>query len=73
MAVANRAVVPSDEYLTPAQLAEELGLTERTLANNRWLNTGPAYIKLSPGRGGRVRYPRSAVNAWLAERSVNAA
>lgn len=29
------------------------------------MDVGPEYIKQSPGRGGRIKYRRSAIEAWL--------
>jgi hypothetical protein len=29
------------------------------------MDLGPDYIKQSPGRGGRIKYKRSAIEAWL--------
>lgn len=55
-----------DELLTPAEVAKIARLSLRTLADKRWRGTGPAFIKLSPGRTGAVRYWRSDVDAWLA-------
>lgn len=62
-----------DEYLTPAEAGRLTRLTVSTLKDKRWKGTGPAFIKLSPGRGGRIRYPRSSVERWLSERAVEAA
>lgn len=55
----------SDELLTPRQVEAEYGFHARTLAQWRWMDLGPAYIKQSPGRGGRIKYKRSAIEAWL--------
>lgn len=57
-----------DVRLLPHEAAHLIKVAPKTLANWRASNTGPRFIKLSPGRGGRVRYPLSAVTAWLAER-----
>ncbi|MEV7387209.1 helix-turn-helix domain-containing protein [Streptomyces sp. NPDC091215] len=54
-----------DELLTPAETAPIVKLSVSTLKGMRWKGTGPRYIKLSPGRGGRIRYRRSDVDAWL--------
>ena len=40
-------------YLAPRQMAERLGVTEKTLANLRSARKGPKFVKV----GGRVRYP----------------
>ena len=40
-------------YLAPKQMAERLGVTEKTLANLRSARKGAKFVKV----GGRVRYP----------------
>ena len=47
--------------LTPEELAERWGKSEKTLANERTAGVGPDYIRVSPRR---VVYPRDAVIAW---------
>lgn len=59
-----------ENYFTPEQLAERLGVTVGYLSNLRSAGKGPAFIKLSEGRGGAVRYPESAVLAWLESKGV---
>lgn len=54
-----------DELLTPAETAPIVKLSVSTLKGMRWRGTGPSYIKLSPGRGGRIRYRRGDVFSWL--------
>jgi predicted DNA-binding transcriptional regulator AlpA len=58
-------VLEVDEWLTPSEVAKLAKLSVRTLSDRRWKKTGPPYRKLSPGKGGRVRYRRSDVLAWL--------
>lgn len=58
-------VLELDEWLTPSEAAQLAKLSVRTLSDRRWKKTGPPYRKLSPGKGGRVRYRRSDVLAWL--------
>ncbi|NNN36124.1 helix-turn-helix domain-containing protein [Streptomyces sp. S3(2020)] len=66
-------ITPCDEeWLTPSETAEVVNVAKQTLANWRALGTGPSYSKLSKGRGGRIRYRRHDVLAWLAERKVAA-
>lgn len=50
--------------LTEKQVAARLKVSVRTLQNWRWLDIGPAYFKLTPGRGGRVRYRSQDVASW---------
>lgn len=59
-----------DDLLTPKQVEREYGFDVQTLANWRWMGTGPNYIKRTPGRGGRVYYRRSAVERWLDAHTV---
>lgn len=40
-------------YLTPKDMAERMGVTVKTLANQRSAGTGPKFVKV----GGAVRYP----------------
>lgn len=53
-----------EQLLSPADLAQQLGVSEGQLAQMRYLGTGPAYIKV----GTRVRYTRTDVEAWLHDR-----
>jgi len=56
----NRVALLS-EYVTPAQLARELDVSERTV--HRWhaLRQGPPRTKI----GNKVLYRRAAVDSWL--------
>lgn len=57
------------ELLTPAAVAALAKTSPRTVSGWRTRGVGPRYIKLTPGRGGRVRYVRRDVMAWLASRT----
>lgn len=50
-----------DDLLTPAVLAERLGVTERTLSEWRITGRGPIFIRL----GKTARYRAGAVDDWL--------
>lgn len=63
-------ITVSDEFLTPKQVHADYGISPQTLANWRWMNLGPAYIKQTPGKGGRIKYRRSAIEAWLDAQTV---
>jgi excisionase family DNA binding protein len=54
------------QYLTPAEVAEVLGVSERTL--NRWhsMRQGPPRCKI----GRAVRYVASSVANWMAAQEV---
>ncbi|WP_406462337.1 helix-turn-helix domain-containing protein [Streptomyces sp. NBC_01622] len=54
-----------DDWLTPAEVGHITRLTTSTLKDKRWRGTGPKFTKLSPGRGGRIRYRRADVDAWI--------
>ncbi|MER7309934.1 helix-turn-helix transcriptional regulator [Streptomyces griseoluteus] len=58
------------QLLTPRQVEAEYGFSRQTLANWRHQGTGPAYMKSGPSRSSRVRYRRSAIEAWLNARTV---
>ncbi|MFJ9440348.1 helix-turn-helix transcriptional regulator [Kitasatospora sp. NPDC101235] len=60
------------DYLTEAEAARLAGFSPKTLRNWRYLGTGPKYRKLSPGRGGRIRYRRSDVEQWLDSQAIAA-
>lgn len=59
-----------DQIMTAKDVADEFGIAAQTLANWRWKRTGPKFIKTSPGKGGAVKYRRSAIEAWLDEKTV---
>lgn len=61
-----------DGLLSPKEVHAEYGFNPQTLANWRWTGIGPDYIKCSPGRGGRIKYRRSAIERWLQEQTVTA-
>lgn len=52
--------------LTPSDVATFVGVPEPTLAQWRYLKTGPAFIKV----GKHVRYRVADVEAWLANHTV---
>lgn len=58
--------------MTLPEVAEATGLTEGTLRHYRAMMRagGPVRGPRSEGGGGRVRYRRSEVEAWLARREV---
>lgn len=63
-----------EDWLTARETSSLAKVAEKTLANWRSLGIGPPYRKLSQGRGGRVRYRRSDVIAWLnGDRTVSVA
>lgn len=51
--------------LTTRELAAFLRVDEGLLAKWRSQGVGPAYVKMTPGRGGAVRYHRADVRTFL--------
>ncbi len=60
-----------DELLTKRQLAELLKLSTRTIDRMISENRFPSGIKLSPGRGGAVRWPRSVALDWIEQQQAD--
>lgn len=54
--------------LTPAQVADRLGVSENTLRNWRKDGTGPRAVFLSVRT---IRYPEDDLVAWLDENSTD--
>jgi hypothetical protein len=61
------------DVLSPQQVETEYEIAQQTLANWRWKGIGPEYVKTSPGKGGRVKYRRTAIEAWLDRHTVRTA
>jgi hypothetical protein len=62
-----------DELLSPIQVHSEYGFSPQTLANWRWMGLGPSYIKTTPGKSGRIKYRRSAIEKYLDAQTVQSA
>lgn len=58
--------VVQDEWLTARETSALTKFSVQTLANWRSQKIGPCFTKLASGRGGRIRYRRRDVEAWLA-------
>ncbi len=58
----------SQGLLNERAVAKILGLSLGSLRRWRLRGEGPPYLKLGSGRGGAVRYPLVALDAWLAAR-----
>ena len=50
---------------TPERLAEELGVSPRTLAEWRMKRTGPSFVRLGVGERSSIRYRDKDVRTWL--------
>ena len=55
-------------YLSPAETAEAIGCSVRTLGNWRLDGSGPAFMRLYGGPRGRVLYDLEAVELRIAAR-----
>jgi hypothetical protein len=55
-----------EELLTTEEVAQLIKTTPQYLQDLRARGLGPAWIKLSPGKSGRVRYKKPIVAAWMA-------
>lgn len=60
---------PKRDILTPAQVAEWLGVTTKYLADWRWKNAGPSFFRV----GRMIRYEREAVEKFIAAGRVQTA
>lgn len=57
------------KYYSPAELAVQLSVSIETLAQWRWLNQGPPFIRIGHGQRKLIRYPDTGVAAWLGSHS----
>ncbi len=57
----------ADQWLSPQQLADELGCAVATVYRWNHFGSGPPYARL----GRRVRYRRSDIEEWLESRMRN--
>ena len=55
-------------FLTPRQLAAQIGVSEKTLDRWRKEGKGPAFHKIT---NKRIRYYLPDVDAWLTQRKIN--
>ena len=58
----------TDVLLTPREVSEITKLALPTLAGMRSRGEGPEYIKVTPGKAGRVRYWQNSVREWMNDR-----
>lgn len=56
-------------HLTSTEAAALIGVRPQTLAAWRCLGRGPSYVKLSPGRYGRILYNLNDLEEWLTSRT----
>ncbi len=68
-----RRGVISPEFLDTSSAATYLGMSRQWLEIARHKGEGPPYTKLSDAKGGAVRYRRSDLDAFMAERRVGGA
>lgn len=56
-------------FLSPAEAAAYLHVHANTLSKLRIYGGGPTYLKLSPGRAGKILYRVSDLEDWLASKA----
>jgi hypothetical protein len=61
-------LIDLDDLLTTALAAAMLGVKPDTMHQWRWNGKGPKYLKLGDGKRAAIRYQRSELVRWLAER-----
>ena len=59
-----------DRLLTTREAARVVGLSPKTLRQLRCDRQGPRCLKAGPSKQARVRYPLSALEAWVAGMAV---
>ena len=60
-----------DDMLTAEQASPLIGRTVGTMKVDRVYGRGPKFIKCGEGKASGVRYRRSDIEAWLAERTFS--
>ena len=63
-------VTVEKDFFTPQELATTFGVTQKCLGDWRRQPGHPlSFIKLGTGQSSRIRYPREAVERFIAERT----
>jgi hypothetical protein len=57
----------SAEYLTPKGAEREIGIPKKSLANMRYLQIGPPYLKV----GSRIFYIKSDLHNWMKSKRID--
>lgn len=57
-----------DRLLTTKEASQRTGMSKAWFEQQRWLGTGPTYIKV----GRAIRYRMSVLDSWFSERQVTA-
>ena len=52
-------------FLSPAQVAEQLGIPVSTLTYWAWAGTAPEGFPVPVRIGSRLRYPKAALDSWI--------
>jgi hypothetical protein len=55
----------TSRWLTSDEVAQLLRVRPATVAQWRWRQRGPAFVKLADGPAGKVRYERREVERWM--------
>lgn len=59
-----------DRYLNETEVSELCGLNVEWLRRERWKKSGPPFIKVAPGKRGKVLYSENDIRGWLESRKV---
>lgn len=60
-------------YMSPAEVAQHMGVSIYTLKGWRREAKGPEYVKFGDGPNATVRYPRERLRQYLASNTVTPA
>lgn len=61
-------MISGREFMEPAEVAEMIGVSPRTLSTWRSEGTSPAFVRLYGGKTGPVLYDAEGVRLWIAAR-----
>ncbi|MCP9990029.1 helix-turn-helix domain-containing protein [Streptomyces albogriseolus] len=59
------------EWISPQQVCDLLGISYQTLANWRYQGYGPVYTRLRPSKRSPIRYRRSDVEQWMTDNAIS--
>ena len=62
-----------EPLLRERDAAKFLGVSDSWLQRQRWLGTGPVWIRVGGPRGRAVRYERADLEKWIESNSVDPA
>lgn len=60
----------SERYVTPVDASRILKIKATTLANWRYFNKGPRFIKIGPAPSARIFYDTEDLHKWMQARKI---